>query len=439
MLIEANIDALVGPTHHFGGLGVGNVASKEHANQASYPKKAALQGLAKATLIAELGIPQFVWLPPERPQMQLIDSLGCDGEVADKFRQASAVSPSTVSSALSSAFMWAANSCTITPSVDSRDARIYATPANLISSWHRFSEAEERSRDLAYLFQSIDGFHCHAPLSPIVPLRDEGAANHMRLCDSSGVLGVNVFVHGAEEGRDSGASFFPRHTRAASEAIASRHRLELDDVFFLRQHPDAISAGAFHNDVIATSHLSLLLHHEFAFLDEETQLTHLEQRFRAKTGQDLIRREVTDAELPLADAIQSYFFNSQILTPPAKQGAMLLVCPRQCEQIPTAKRLVDSLILDLKIPIDEVRFVDLEESMANGGGPACLRLRVSVTEEQLAAMNGCLRLDAELAGKLGEFIEQRYPDRFTHEDMLDASFLKEALVISREMRRQFAN
>ena len=333
--------------------------------------------------------------------------------------------------------MWAANSCTITPSVDSRDQQIHATPANLISSWHRFSEAKERAEDLNFLFASVDDFVCHEPLLPIVPLRDEGAANHMRLCNQAGDLGINIFVHGAEDGQQSLATFFPRHTLAASKAIASRHQLDPKDVFFLHQHPDAISAGAFHNDVIATSHKRLLLHHEFAFQDEQAQLSQLEQRFEAKAGEQLVRREISDAELPLSDAIRSYFFNSQILSPSDVDGAMVLVCPRQCEQIPSAKRLIENLLRDNEVPVVEVKFVDLAESMANGGGPACLRLRVSLTVKQLDAMAGCLRLNNGLAQQLQEFIDERYPESFETAQMLDDEYLKEALVISQEMRRRF--
>ncbi len=38
-------------------------------------------------------------------------------------------------------------------------------------------------------------------------------------------------------------------------------------------------------------------------------------------------------------------------------------------------------------PISAMQVLDLRESMANGGGPACLRLRVVLTEEERRAVN----------------------------------------------------
>jgi len=61
--LELQLDGLVGPTHHFGGLSVGNLASMRHAGWQSRPRQAALQGLAKMRQVLALGVPQAV-LPP---------------------------------------------------------------------------------------------------------------------------------------------------------------------------------------------------------------------------------------------------------------------------------------------------------------------------------------------------------------------------------------
>jgi len=275
MLIEINIDGLVGPTHHFGGLGVGNVASLEHQNQVSRPQQAALEGLQKAWLIASLGIPQFVFLPPLRPRLGFLSEIGFLGSVQEQLAAACADAPRGLSAAFSSAFMWMANAATVTPSSDSADGRMHCTLANLISSWHRASEAAERAPQLESLLSGIENKQIHHPLPSILPLRDEGAANHMRLCNRSGRIGFNVFVYGGDD--DGVASqppnrFLPRHTRAASQAIAKLHQLPTERTFFLQQHPLAIDAGVFHNDVIATSCDHLLLHHEYAFFQGESEL-----------------------------------------------------------------------------------------------------------------------------------------------------------------------
>ncbi len=442
LLTEINIDALVGPTHHFGGLGVGNVASHAHQDETSSPRSAALEGLKKAALVAALGVPQYVWLPPARPNLQWLQQLGFSGDRAEQVAGALHAAPRVLSAALSSAFMWAANSATVTPAADARDGQYHFTPANLISSWHRATEAAERSLDLRQTFSDPGHYAIHPPLHRVVPLRDEGAANHMRLCDESGMIGFNVFVHGADEENptDVMPSFMPRHTRAASEAIARLHRLDPASTFFLHQHPDAISAGVFHNDVIATSHGGLLIHHEKAFLDGERELERLQHAFVGRTGQEMRRIEITGRELSLADAVQSYFFNSQILTPGKRGRAgdpprMVLICPQQCRQIDAARRLVERLVDEDEVPVDEVHFVSLAESMAGGGGPACLRLRVPADQRTLLQMPDCLRLTPQNEEKLASVIQRYYPEELKLSDFLDPQLVEFVMQAPRELRQ----
>ncbi len=435
MLTEINIDALVGPTHHFGGLGVGNMASLAHQQQVSHPKLAALEGVAKAALIASLGIPQFIWLPPLRPRFDLLSAFGFSGTADEQLSAARQAAPRALSAIYSSAFMWAANSATVSPVSDTSDKRLHITPANLISSWHRAGEASERTIDFEKLFNGLSNVVVHPALPSIVPLRDEGAANHMRLCDSSGLHGFNLFVYGEDELEPEPASkFLPRQTRAAFEAIARAHRLDPQTTVFLRQHPAAISAGVFHNDVIATSHQHLLIHHDLAFWNAEETLQRMENLFLAQTGQPLIRIVVSQDELPLEAAVQSYFFNSQLLTLPGSDR-MTIVCPTQCQSIPAARKLVDRLVAQSNIPIDSVHYVSLHESMANGGGPACLRLRIPVDVETLSNMNPALRMSERLADRLCEAIERWYPDRVEPHDLVDTDFIAAARRAVAELNR----
>lgn len=427
MLTEINIDALVGPTHHFGGLGVGNLASMAHERQASHPKLAALEGVAKAALVARLGVPQFVWLPPLRPRFDLLSPYGFQGSLSEQLSAAQRLAPRALSAIFSSAFMWAANAATVSPAVDTRDQRLHMTPANLISSWHRATEANERALDMEELFQhALPHVTVHPPLPSIIPLRDEGAANHMRLCDPSGMRGLNLFVYGEEDAAsEPTCRFLPRQTRAACEAIARAHQLDPNTTFFLRQHPAAISAGVFHNDVIATSHQGLLIHHALAFWEGENCLRQIEAAFQTHTGQPLLRLEISHHELPLPLAVQSYFFNSQLLTP-AGSDRMTLVCPAQCQAIEAARQLIERLITDPRVPIDSVHYVSLQESMANGGGPACLRLRVPVDVQVLHGMNATLRMDDNLAECLNAAIDRWYPDSVTSDDLIDSEFVAAA-------------
>lgn len=436
MLTEINIDALVGPTHHFGGLGVGNLASMSHQRQASQPKRAALEGVAKAALVARLGVPQFVWLPPLRPRFDLLSRYGFEGALGEQLSAAQRQAPRALSAIFSSAFMWAANAATVSPAVDTRDQRLHITPANLISSWHRATEANERALDIEELFQrGLPLVTVHPPLPSIMPLRDEGAANHMRLCDPFGRRGLNLFVYGEEDsGSEPACRFLPRQTRAACEAIARSHQLDPTTTFFLRQHPDAISAGVFHNDVIATSHQGLLIHHALAFWEGEECLRQIEAVFQSHTGKALLRLEISNAELPLALAVQSYFFNSQLLTP-AGSDRMTLVCPAQCQTIEAARKLIERLIADPHVPIDSVHYVSLQESMANGGGPACLRLRVPIAIDLVDQLNPALRMDDALAECLQEAIDRWYPDSVTSDDLINPDFVTTARRGVSEVRR----
>ncbi len=441
MAIEVNVDAMVGPSHHFGGLGVGNVASQAHAAQVSYPRQAALQGLEKARLLSSLGVPQYLWLPPRRPRMhqgdiELLSNLGFGGTPSEQIKAAYDLAPEELSAAFSAAFMWAANSGTFTPMFDAADRRHHFTPANLISSLHRSQEACERTDDLRALFsvprpgRHEDSSRCedsiliHDPLAASLPLRDEGAANHMRLCDSSFTRGIHVFVHGADSIEQTESAFFPRHTLAASQAIARRHGLASDRTFFLAQSTRAISAGVFHNDVIATSHRNLVLYHELAFESAESELDRIADVFLKVTGESLVLAKIDETELPLPDVISSYLFNSQIVSGVVDgEPAHVMVCPDQCQHNARVRQVVDRLIDDPAIPIDEVRFVSLGQSMSGGGGPACLRLRLCIDDAE--RLNSALRLTPERYQTLSDIVQADYPAELTLSDIRDTACLEQ--------------
>jgi succinylarginine dihydrolase len=455
MLVELNIDALVGPTHHFGGVGVGNRASASHQRQVSHPRRAALEGLDKASFVASLGIPQYILPPPMRPRRDWLSKLGFVGEPQEQYDMARSATPAAYSAAFSSAFMWAANSATFSPACDCDDNRNHLTVANLVSSWHRSSESNERAGQFDAMWSSLPSqaeqggngsaiMHCSLP--HVLPLRDEGAANHMRLCDATGTIGFNIFVYG-ETDTGPRPEFFPaRQTLASCQAVARLHKLDPKRTFFLQQHPAAIDAGVFHNDVIATSHQDVLLHHELAFLNGEEELERLEQTFAQACGKQLKRISISARDLSLEEAIASYFFNSQILSPAhdgsAQAGGdktqkMLLLGAAQCARMDRVRSLIESLIAEDDCCIDAVHYVTLDESMAGGGGPACLRLRVQLPAEAIEHFAPAYRLTNERQNQLRRAIEETYPEELAWDELSAAQRVEQYSIAHAAIRSCF--
>ena len=417
---EVNFDGLVGPTHNYAGLSPGNLASTAHRREVSSPKRAALEGLAKLKRLADLGVKQAVLPPQSRPDVGLLRRMGFVGSDAKVLAQASQDAPHLLAAAYSASSMWAANAATVSPSADCADRRVHFTPANLISTLHRSIEANITSHVLREIFPDESVFAHHDPLPATAALGDEGAANHMRLCKAFGEQGVEVFVYGTDHrGRPGmGPSIYPaRQSRLASEAIARLHGLDVSRAVFLQQHPDAIDAGVFHNDVIALSHQNVLIYHEQAFAESDAAVEAVRRAFEMTCACELVGVEVKRAEVSLKDAVSSYLFNSQLVT--LEDETMLLVCPGECEQCPATHRWIGRLVEADGNPIGSVQFVDLRQSMNNGGGPACLRLRVVLTGEELDRTLPNVLLTDSLYQRLVQWVETYHRDELSPGDLAD--------------------
>ncbi|TWU55795.1 N-succinylarginine dihydrolase [Rubripirellula reticaptiva] len=420
--IEIQVDRIVGPTHHFGGAGVGNVASQSHAGETSNPAAAAIQGLEKMRLVGALGVPQWILPPQIRPDFNFLRGVGFAGDKAERLKRARHESAELFSAALSSSAMWTANAATVTVAKNSLSGNFETamTVANLSSSLHRAIEPNETSRDLRAVFG--DTVRLHSPLVAGVAMRDEGAANHMRLMGGGIQNSFDVFVYGDQP--PTSRKFYARQTLASFEVIARRHGLAAEAVCFLKQHPDAIDAGAFHNDVVTMSHHDLMIHHELAFADSEAAMAELEAGFRRRTGQSLTRIEVSAAELSIGDAIATYLFNSQIVSLPDHRIPPAIICPIQVERHPSARKLVVGWQQDGLF--SQVVFVDLGQSMSGGGGPACLRLRVPIPSGQLEAVNPRSRWTDKLDRAIERIIRDGYPTSVTLDDLASIEFVQHA-------------
>jgi succinylarginine dihydrolase len=414
---EYNFDGLVGPTHHYGGLSYGNLASSLHGGQPGNPRSAALQGLAKARFVAELGVGQGLLPPPLRPNLRALHRLGFAGSSRDVLPRVWRVAPELLALVGSSSAMWAANAATVAPSCDSADGRVHFTPANLVSMFHRSLEADSTTATLRAIFADSERFMVHDPLPASELFADEGAANHTRLCTARGV--VHLLGWGREASPGERPRIFPaRQAREASVACARLHGLRDDQLLFLQQSPAGIDAGAFHSDVLAVGNGRLLLAHELAFANGSAAF----EQLRARLGDDFELELATNLELPVAEAVRAYPFNSQLVS--LADGSMAIIAPEESQASPSARAFLER-VLSGNNAVSALHYVDVNGSMKNGGGPACLRLRVPLTDEESRALSGRVLLDDTLFEAVHAWIVRHYRDRVTPKDLADPELFDE--------------
>ena len=421
---EINFDGLVGPTHNYAGLSLGNLASFNNLNSVSNPKQAALQGLSKMRALAARGFLQAVVPPQLRPNLDLLRAAGFAGTDADLVGNAYRQAPSLLASAYSASSMWVANAATVSPATDTSDGRTHFTVANLSSKLHRSQESGQTARLLRRLFADSQYFVVHDALPSTPAFGDEGAANHTRFCAEHGAAGIEMFVYGRVEfNADMPAPqrFIARQTLEASQSVARLHGLDPMRTVFAQQEPIAIDQGVFHNDVIAVGNANVLFYHAQAFLNEQSVLAELRQAME-RIEAPLIPIRVAADEVALADAVASYLFNSQLLS--KNDGRMLLVVPQECFENKAVKGFLDKLLASGS-PIDELISFDLRQSMRNGGGPACLRLRVALSDAAAAAMHQGVRMIESLYIRLVAWVQQHYRDRLTTADLADPQLHRE--------------
>ncbi|MEM6554660.1 MAG: N-succinylarginine dihydrolase [Pseudomonadota bacterium] len=438
--VEVNFDGLIGPSHNYGGMSDGNLASQTNAGDVSNPREAALQGLEKMRLLVRAGFVQGVIPPLERPNLSVLRDAGFLGTDAEVITQAAQSTPRLLKVAYSASSMWTANAATVSPSADTMDGKLNLTVANLSSMLHRSLEHDDTWTTLTMIFEEVgvyndpptfdDPFDVGLALSMHTDFSDEGAANHVRLCAEHGAQGVELFVYGREAG-ESVTGFPARQTRLASEAVARSHGLRPERTVFARQSAKAINAGAFHNDVVCVGTLDTLFFHEHAFEDTAGLLNDL--RTASDGLFELKPVMVPDAEVPLDDAIKSYLFNSQLLQWPG-EDRLVLLAPTETQDTDSTRAYCERLVQG-NGPIGRVQYVDVRQSMRNGGGPACLRLRVVMTPEERAACHQGVLLDEARIDALQAVVRKTYRDRLSSADLADPNFAEECVTARTELLR----
>ncbi len=428
---EVNFDGLIGPSHNFSGLSPGNIASATNKNTESNPLEACLQGLNKARKLAQFGVPQAVLPIQERPSLQYLHALGYRGKVEDILRE---VDDATLPNIYAVSSMWTANAATVAPSTDTRDGRMHIVPANLAYQFHRSTEAQSTMATLEKILG--DMAIVHNPLPSHARFGDEGAANHMRFSTGPGEPGVHVFAYGTDgiTNKDgklvNGPQINPaRQTRVASEALARLLDLPFERVVFAQTAPQAIDAGVFHNDVISTNNEHAWLLHEQAYQDTPRVISDVQRAL----GRDLFVSIAKTEDLSLTNAVESYVFNSQIVTLP--NGEMIMISPMEAQQNPHARAFIEKTLSDPKCPISRVEYVDLKGSMNNGGGPACLRLRVNMSDIEKQQVRGRVFLDDALYGELTQWAKRNYRETMLPKDLRDPNLVTESLRAFSELQK----
>lgn len=396
-LVEINFDGLVGPSHNYAGLSLGNLAATKNAGETSYPRAAALQGLAKMRANMARGLAQGFLLPLPRPNGALLERLAID-ETAN---------PALTAAAWSASSMWTANAATVSPAPDTADGRCHLTPANLSTMLHRAQEWPDTQRQLALAFADRTHFTVHDAIPP--SFGDEGAANHMRFCAGHDDAGVEVFVYGRTGGR-----FPARQHEQASRAVARLHGLDPVRTVFIEQNPDAIASGAFHNDVVAVANERVLFTHALAFADQQAAYESIRAAFPA-----LEVVEVPTEAVSLEDAIASYLFNAQLVSLPT--GEMALIVPTECRDNPRVWTWLEGMLAG-NGPIRQVIPVDVRQSMANGGGPACLRLRVVADP---ATIDPRFLLSERAADLIEATVSAHWPEQIDPADIGNAALARD--------------
>ena len=372
--------------------------------------------------VRDLGLKQGVLAPQQRPDFTTLRALGFTGSEEQVIAKAFKVAPHLLNACYSASSMWTANAATISPSADTQDKKVHFTPANLVNKFHRSIEHPTTGRILKSMFNDEKHFQHHKALPTGNFFGDEGAANHTRFCNQYHEAGVEFFVYGRQFNEQTGPrtkKYEARQSYEASSAIARLHLLDQKKTVFAQQNPDVIDQGVFHNDVIGVGNRNAYFFHETSFVNPGQVKNDLINSF----GNDQFYLvEVLESDVPVADAVTSYLFNSQLISLPS--GELSLIAPLECQNNSVVyKYIMEKLVKES--PIKSVHFMDVTQSMKNGGGPACLRLRVALNETELRAVNQGVLLTDELYTSLHDWADKYYRDEMCQADLADPKLVTE--------------
>jgi len=414
---EINFDGLIGPTHNYAGLSQGNLASQKHLNKTSNPQAAALQGLDKMRLVMDQGIPQGFFLPHERPHLKTLRALGFGGTDEEIINRAAKQNPILLKNVYSASSMWAANAATFSPSIDSYDQNMHITPANLNTMFHRSIEPQFTQAQLELMFGGVA--IVHDPIENISGYGDEGAANHLRVSEQHLKPGFQIFVYGSSA-FEVHQGMITRQAEEISKAVSIMHQLDPDRVLFLKQNEQAINAGSFHNDIVSLANEEVFIFHQEAFADRvelERILHHLKDHVKGFHPIEILSEDIS-----LDDLVSSYLLNSQLIT--IKNNEMMMLLPEEVQNHSNCMRWLEEI--KSSSPIKHIEFVDIRQSMMNGGGPACLRFKITVNNNEFNQINEKFLLTPKKLMDLRALVTKHYRDKLNPSDLQDNNLVQES-------------
>ena len=111
---------------------------------------------------------------------------------------------------------------------------------------------------------------------------------------------------------------------------------------------------------------------------------------------------------------------------------MMLLAPSDCLEHQKASRVLERIVREDN-PIESVEYVDVRQSMRNGGGPACLRLRVALNDDELAAVHPGVLLDEAAFTRLESWVDRNYREDLAPADLADPALPGEVRVAMSEL------
>jgi succinylarginine dihydrolase len=178
---------------------------------------------------------------------------------------------------------------------------------------------------------------------------------------------------------------------------------------------------------VSLANEEVFIFHQEAFADRvelERVLHHLKEHVKGFHPIEILSEDIS-----LDDLVSSYLLNSQLIT--VDNNEMMMLLPEEVQNHPNCMRWLDEI--QSSSPIKYLEFVDIRQSMMNGGGPACLRFKAVVNNDEFDRLNERFLLSPTKLMDLRTLVSKHYRDKLHPEDLLDIKFMQESYTFLDEL------